>query len=911
MSTTQEDLRERLGAVTDEDIALRLEGQNPELNDFQRSYMQSQTRDRIDAFNQYADQDYDRSARILRVAGQTGIPHDIIAAGNSLEELERQIGDPTFDANEWLEDSPIFAEFAADNPRSLIVLKADSENLSWIEREWGRPMSMAYDSTRAKVRLNQIWNRRAMGTEYHRDGDMAEIEELQKLVQEHDFGAENWWSLSAPFIWGTREIGPMAYIFWAGKEEAMLGGMAGATTAAIMGQAGPQIAAPEEVLTVPAGFFTGMGIGWSVGSAEASFEMMRGEQYGRYIQAGFDHTDAAEVATWTGAISTLPELSGVGKLIKHIPGVDRAFEWTSKQIADRMARDILTRQSTQQALKQFTLRYGQNLGWEIATEIFQDSVATVGQNYLANTTGRPEAAVTWDQWVDDVQHTAIMTLKGTLLIGAAGPGFSFIRDYKRARDARGLEDAMTALAERLTDSKVRTDAPEQYRDFVEAVAEAKGGGPRINAQRWDEFWQSHNEDPDAMADRFGISREDMELAREVDMDIEIPAVPFAEQLAPSELFRDILQHIKWTEDGMSPHERDIFNKNKPEMVRKIEESVEKLKEAESRVDALSLIEEVTGELIAAEFDPTAAQQMAQLYRGFGVVAEQLDMDPQELFDKFFGGVRRVTADALLRSKVLDPNIDPIINRLRRQDFPTARQQRGASLLDMIREMGGLDPTDPELAAMDFELGALDLGITKADMGRWKESGLLLSEIAESAAEQGYIPEYDENLLLAALSRELGGDPVFGTRDEGDPGARETAQFMERLERMIGALGLDLENMTNEQVRAALAAADQYDQELAGDELRQMLEALARADELAAGDEQFAPANEIDNILARASVLMPLIYEDQNFGDLQVTDTVTIEETGEVVEISEDAAVKLERARRRQNAIKALLECVSG
>jgi hypothetical protein len=911
MSTTEEEVRERLGQITDEDIGNRLRNQNPELNDFQRDYAQSQTRDRLEAYNQFSQDDYNRSARILRVAGQTGIPHDIIAAGNSLESLEEEIQRDDFDANKWLEETPVFAEFAAKNPYSLVVLKQDSENLSYLEREWGRPMRLALQSTRAKVELNQIWNRRAQGVEYHQDGDMARVEELQKRVQDHDFGAEDWFSLSAPFIWGTREIGPMAYIAWSGKEEAMGTALAFAGTVGLLGQAGPQVAIPEEVITMPAAFGTGFKVGWAVGSAEASFEMMRGEQYGRYIQAGFDHRDAAAVSFWTGAISTLPELSGVGRMVKHIPGVGKVTDWTTKQIADRLARDVLARESTKRAMGQLAMRYGQNMAWEIGTEIFQDSVATVGQNYLASSTGRPEASVSYDQWLEDIQHTAVMTAKGVLLIGAVGPGSSFIRDYKRARDARDTEQAMTALAERLTDSKTRTEAPEVWRDFVEEVANANGGGPRINALRWDEFWQSNNEDPDAMADRFGIERDEMELAREVDMDIEIPPVAFAEQLAPTELFKGMVPHLKWTENDMSPHERDIFNANKPEVIRKIEESVEQLKEAESQVEALEVIEEVRGALLGADYDPDSAAHGAQLYRGFGVIADQLDMDPNELFDKFFGGVRRITPEALKRSEVLDPSIDPIINRLRRDDWPTARQQRGASLLDLVREMGGLDPADPELQAMDFELGALDLGVTKKDMAQWKESGRLVSDIAESAAEQGYIPEYDENLLLAAISRELGGDPVFGTRDEGDPGARETAEFMTRLERMVGALGLDLENMSNEEVRAALEAADTFDQELAGDELRSIIEQLVRADELAGGTEEMAPANEIDNILNRWGTLAPLIYGDQDFGDLQITDTFTHEKTGELVETTEDAREKLERVQRRQNALKALLECVSG
>jgi hypothetical protein len=705
----------------------------------------------------------------------------------------------------------------------------------------------------------------------------------------------------------------MAYITWSGKEEALLGATAGWMTGTAIGAGGGSLVAPGPGTLLggtaggTAGFFTGGGVGWSVGSAEASFEMMRGEQYGRYIQAGFSHEDAAAVSTWTGAISTLPELTGVGKLLRHIPGVGKFTDWTAEQVAQRVATDVLAKQSVQRATGKLIRNYGSNMGWEISTEIFQDSVASVGQNYLAAQTGNADAHITFDQYLDDVAHTAVMTAKGVMLIGAVGPGSSYVQDYRQARRSQGIEQTMTALAERLTNSKTRTEAPETYRKFVEQVT-ARDGGPAINANRWDEFWQGHDEDPDAMAKRFGMDAEKLKLARELDHDVEIPPVAFAEQLAPSALFDGIVQDLKWYEGDMSPRDRDLFNANKPEIVRQIEESVERLKEAESQVDAMNIIDEVTGELIAAEFDQVTARHLAQLHRGFGVIADQLDMDPQELFDRFYGGVRRVTPEALERTKVKDPMIDPLLNRLRRDDYPTERQQRGASLMDFIDEMGGLDPSDPELSAMDFELGAMDLGLSKAKMERWRKDGRLLSEIAEVASEAGYIPDYDENMLLSALSRELGGEPVFGTRETGDPGMRDIATHMDRLAQMIDGLGLDIHEMNNDQIRAALEAADTFDQEIAGDELREMIELLSKTEER---EGMGGDANEIDGILGRWGSLQPLIYGEQDFGDLQITDTVTIEGIPGDVEMTEDAANKLERVQKRKTAMKKLLECVSG
>lgn len=472
-----------------------------------------------------------------------------------------------------------------------------------------------------------------------------------------------------------------------------------------------------------------------------------------------------------------------------------------------------------------------------------------------------------------------------------------------------MEQTFRAIADNINNTELRTSAPETYAKFVEQVTEAKGG-VWVNANDWDTFWQGENQDPDEMATRFGMDRSKLNAARGPDHNVEIPALAFAEQLAPSELFDKILPDLKFHEDDMSPREREHFDKNKPKIMRDIEANLEKLKEAESDVEVNNIIQEVSNQLADAQYDPRTAGHLAQLYRGFGVIAQELGADPEQIFSQFFGGVRRVTPEAIERSKVLEPTIDPLLNRIRRDDFPTQRQQRGASLLDMIEEMGGIDPTDPELMARDFELGAMDLGMSKAQMNRWKSGGRLLSEVAEVAAEAGYIPTNDENILLEALDRELGGEAVYGTRDTGDPGQRRLAEDMERLATMLSQLGIDLEQLSNEEARTALEAADIFDQEMTGKELRMMIETLNRATETEAvsrGTEQA----DVDTLLGRAEMLMPLVYQDQDFGDIQITDTVPHEDTGEMVEITEDAQVKFERAQRRKKALKALADCLSG
>ena len=850
---------------------------------------------------------YDHAKKVLNLAGRTGLPWEII--DENPDAVEEAVAKEDFDPDRWMKESPEFAAFAADNPIHLAVLKQDEDNLTWFEREWKRPLKLATGSTIAQVRLNQLQARRRSGRENWLEGDEAEIERLEDQIQTHNFGASGTFR---PIIWAAKQLGPMGYTAAAGLDEAAAGAMlgygAGIATGAVIGTAvapGPGTVVGGATLGL-VGYGIGGSTGYMLGSAEASFEMMSGEQYGRFIAAGFTHEEAAKVSGVTGAISAVPELVGIGKLLRGVPVIDDALNWGANQVAATMARDVLKKQTVGVASRRLAGRYGTNMGFEIFTEVVQDSVATLGQNYLAETYDKPDAHIDYDQWVDDMSNTVVETAKGVLLISAMGPGISYTQDLRRAKRSREMEATFRHLAESIEGSTTRTEAPESYRAFVEQVTEANGK-ILINANRWDEFWQGQNEDPDAMAERFGMDLGELEDARGPGHDVSIPPVAFAEQLAPSKLFDPILPDLKFHEDDMSPRERDLFDKNKPKIIQDIEASLEKLDEAESALDTENILREVGSQLIAAQMEETTSGHLAQLYRGFGVIADRLDMDATELFEKFFGGVRRVTPEALNRSEVLDPNIDPILNRLRRDDYPTDRQQRGATLMDLIDDSGGIDPADPELSAMDFELGALDLGISKAKMKRWRESGRMVSALAEIAAEQGYIPENNEAMLLEALGREIGGEPVFGINDQGQPGMQELNAQMEQVDRMITELDLDINEMSNEEVRGILEAADTYEQDLKGEELRQHIASLARIEE----SKQAADANEIDGLLARAESLFPLIYQEQDFSGIDLTDTVAIEGTENVVQITEDAQVKYDRAIRRKKALKALMDCVSG
>jgi len=101
---------------------------------------------------------------------------------------------------------------------------------------------------------------------------------------------------------------------------------AGAGIAAVAGQAGPQVALPEEIVTVPAA----MGIGYKVGSLQFWFRQGLGSISLGMREQGLESTSSKVVATVAAVPYAMLELAQVGQLI---PGIRKgAHEVIKKSI---------------------------------------------------------------------------------------------------------------------------------------------------------------------------------------------------------------------------------------------------------------------------------------------------------------------------------------------------------------------------------------------------------------------------------------------------------------------------------------------------------------------------------------------------------------------------------------------------
>jgi len=661
-----------------------------ELTPYEKMQQEFADNQRVNAANneQYNP---DRSARILNVAGHTGIPLDLIDA--DLDNLERDMKRDSFSVEKWQDESPAFAQFAAENPYNLSVLKQDEKSMSYIQRAL-RPIKLGWDMSWAQEEMNQIGNRRAGGA--FQEGDEAELERLGKMVQAHEFGAEN--PVNKALVWSAKLMGPMMSTIYEAKEEFMLGAMSGAVVGgAVGGGATAPIGGVGAIPGVIGGWTIGGSVGFTTGLWQGGKIQLTGESYNRYIEEGFSHENAAMMAQIVGTGAGGLEAIGVGKFLKYVPGVGKVTNAAADLITDRLVREVVAKPTLTNAATRLGLRYGEVQGTEIMIEIMQDSMMTVGTNILANMEDNPDAAVGWDEYVESVAHTAVETFKGTMLLSAGGPVMSFARDAQRARQAKNMEIVYEYLQTGAKNSEMLKNVPDKYRDIVGRMTEdGNVESLLIDVERFDEYFQEKGIDPDKVAKDLGIAN--MAEARAAGVEIEIPMSEYLTRIAPTDHHSGLVMDLKAHVDQMSLREANLFEQNKPEQMKEIEALAAEVAGIDKAADE-QIMNDIIGQLRSLDFEGNTAAASAQVLRGIPNMARRMGVDPMQFYEQVFGGIKGPQPDALSRRDV-DVVIDPMIERIKNNDMPSTRDMFGPSLIDFIVSRGGLAP-DSELDARDF------------------------------------------------------------------------------------------------------------------------------------------------------------------------------------------------------------------
>ncbi len=164
--------------------------------------------------------------------------------------------------------------------------------------------------------------------------------------------------ISDLFYKSAQIVPGMARGYWDAIPEATAGMLIGAAIPALAGQAGPQVALPEEVITVPAGAAIGLRAGLLSGSAQFWYKQGAGAAVAEMLGNGYDPEISRTVAGIAGLPYALIEASQVSALT---PGLRKTLTTSiNKTVVKVMG----------QAVK----KYGKTLTTEVVQEIQQEII---------------------------------------------------------------------------------------------------------------------------------------------------------------------------------------------------------------------------------------------------------------------------------------------------------------------------------------------------------------------------------------------------------------------------------------------------------------------------------------------------------------------------------------------------------
>jgi len=859
--------------------------------------LERQRKARLEAANvqQY---DYDTSARIFGVSAVTKLPSEVVA--NDLEGLEKRLAASEFDYDQYtdrINGAPAFNRFVAENPYHLSVLQRDHKELSRLERSY-RQMSLSWQSGWAMTEIAEIRDRQLTNFENpDNEKDKAKLDQLHQLLEGGMFGADTWY---AKVLAGTAQQVPiMSWLTGEALDEIAVGAGIGAARGAFV--AGTSTAGVGTLAGAGIGAMTGAGYGARAGFAEAAFRLERGLAYDEYIGMGLDEEQARWASAAVGGVNAALESLGFGALTKRIPGVNKILNDRTGAVIN----NILNKPTMRQAVARVTLKYGEGVATELVTEVAQEATLIVGREYLkrqARAAGdtRPEMeamagdggvfdVLTSGEFWSDAGDIAAHTLYGVALIGGVGPGSSFIRDSANIRQAEGRLAAFEAMGDAAEKSETRKNAPTKYEEFVNKLV-GKDGKILIEARRFIDYFQEQGMDADEVAKSVGIAN--LGDAEANGLDIEIPAGQYLAKIAPTEHHRGLARDLKNIDQPMSANEAQTVKESMVKEVKELQALQAKEDPEQARQDA-ELHATLKERLVEGGTSPEAAEFQAMILVGIPNLARRAGVDDVEQFqqDRFGGVIFTTNAQMRADKEDVDLFVDPYLDKIRAGDFPSQRSIFGPDLIEEIKRMGGLAP-DSELTARDMKLNF---------RGLIREGGRTLDDVAEFLHESGYIAARDPELVLEALDRVASGEEIFGDQFTINEEKRELLTALEQLSKMLDESGIEINDMTNAEVRAAMEAWETYyqsDEKIDSSELDKLTKLV------------LSSATHDPQMLARAQNLLPEFAPTQDFGDVELTQVgETVD--GRPVKVRTDANREFELAQKRKNMLKALKDCLGG
>ena len=739
----------------------------------------------------------EKRAEAIKLSRRRGI--DVGTAERNLDSP--LLNDQSIDLFQNLEIYPpeVTQELIKDPVRGPAV-RDDIEPLSKFERY------MADQGTRfakgKKIIELSYYAEKAMDGTISQE-ERKEMEFIEKQIEgigEVDYGFENPLLATAAFIHGAmlENIPILWNTFLAGQDEALVGATAGGVVGLAVSAPTAGVASP---VTASVGAGIGYGTGFKLGSAREMYRLEGALSYREYEKmtdketgAPMDKDVARGAAIVVGVANAGLEMVAFERLLKTVPGMDKLLVRFTR---GNMGK-LLQNSTAKSALKRFGANVTKVGLVEALTEGGQELFTILGKVAVAEVAPGEFDTGTMEENLTQIWDSMKQGAAGGAGLATPGSGAKAVMELRTERIARTNMAKLEELGRMAQDSLTAERLPADFKAHLLRVRDVHGDETQTLASResLQAFFQEAGLSDEQVAERMPEIWASMAEAELTGEEVVLPFEELGAELARMDGFEAFAADIRVTAEGLTLREADALTADREKVYEEYRELAAREEAHELAPDRVQ--EDVRTMLEEAGVAPAVAENQSKLHAEFWKRAgERFGRDPFEMYKSYAGlSIQRSMLE--LQDGAGFERSDAIIGRLREGQWPTQQEMFGATLTEWLRRAGGLIDEGGELSTRD--LGG--------PQGLIRAKGMTLEAAHEAAIEAGYLPaeswqDASKGDLLDLIDKDLRGEYVYRL-GEGDARMQDTFYEMQQLEQILDAMDIDIEALSNEEVRGALA-----------------------------------------------------------------------------------------------------------
>lgn len=461
---------------------------------------------------------------------------------------------------------------------------------------------------------------------------------------------------------------------------AKVGAAGGAGVAAIAGQLGPQVATPEEVVTVPLSATVGGVGGFVAGSFAGAVPVEVGAWINEALKKkGVDLTNPEEIKAAysdTELISDIKaEAQRKGLTTASVDAIFNVFagKLASGAKAGKLSKAIRTGgdvaiQSVGEASSEFAGQIAAKKGIEGTSlgEAIQEGITSLGHSFGETAIGATARGVDVKGKGKEIAGKAIQKTRELFSKNPIKAAQEVSQESNKAVQAQQNAQALSDIGDAVKESKTAQRNPEAIKDIIDIATQGDDDSKvYFQSNDWDDYWTSKGESPaEKASDIMGDDGQAYYEAKNNGESFAIPLSDYVSNVGPTDDFNGLLSSARTQADGMSLSEAKEFLGQLPDVMDTIAEEASQ-KDQEIQESGQTIAQNISEQLVNAGFEQGTADTYGQLYKStFSTLAQRTGLKADELFKRFNVQIQRKDKFVDVSKKVSEKDIQ----KARRDDI---------------------------------------------------------------------------------------------------------------------------------------------------------------------------------------------------------------------------------------------------